>query len=276
MPVTDPSAMHATHDELTIVAYAAGDLHGAEFANATELVASCPACARLVDELSSIRAALASLPVPHRTRDFRLTEADAARLRPTGWRRLVVALASPRLAFTQPLAAGLATLGIAGLLLATIPSALPAGSSGVLSSVGAFVAGEAGSSSSASADQVAAPAGALPSAASGVVGGAPATAEPSAAPLTEPSAAAPVPAPSLEAGALTQSAPPAAPSAEPGSRNATSTEGSGTTEAAKSVPIPPSAAETGLSPLTLGSIVLLVAGAGLFLLRWTARRLTDA
>src|SRR5439155_11204157 len=62
-------------------------------------------------------AATVEMPVPARTRDFRLTEEDARRLHPGGWRRLVGFLAGPRLAFTQPLAAGLTTIGLAGLLL---------------------------------------------------------------------------------------------------------------------------------------------------------------
>ena len=67
-----------------------------------------------------LRGATAALPAPARTRDYRLTDADAARLRPTQWRRLVGWLGAPR-STVRPIAGALATLGIAGLLLSTTP-----------------------------------------------------------------------------------------------------------------------------------------------------------
>jgi hypothetical protein len=59
-----------------------------------------------------------ALPVFVRSRDFRLTPEQAASLRPAGWRRLLAPLAGPRFAFAGPLGTGLATLGIAGFLVA--------------------------------------------------------------------------------------------------------------------------------------------------------------
>ena len=58
------------------------------------------------------------LPAPARTRDFRLTPEQAASLRPAGWRRLLAPFAGPRFAFAGPLGTGLATLGLAGFLVA--------------------------------------------------------------------------------------------------------------------------------------------------------------
>ena len=81
-------------------------------------------CAALHADLVALR------PRPGRCRRRRdpatitLTAADAARLRPGGWRRWVAAFGSPRDAFSRPLAVGLTTLGIAGLLVATVPSVL--------------------------------------------------------------------------------------------------------------------------------------------------------
>lgn len=110
-----PAAEAADHAEL-IVALDAGDLGGPDLDRARALSASCAGCAALLADLAAIRGALPALPVPPRRRDYRLTDADAARLRPTGWRRALEWLAAPRSA-VRPLATGLATLGVVGLLL---------------------------------------------------------------------------------------------------------------------------------------------------------------
>ena len=57
------------------------------------------------------------LPAPVRRRDFRLSEDQAAALRTNRWRRLIGVLAGPRFSFASPLGTGLATLGIAVLVL---------------------------------------------------------------------------------------------------------------------------------------------------------------
>jgi hypothetical protein len=61
--------------------------------------------------------ALSTVPAPVRTHDFRITAEQAASLRPRGLARLLAPLASARFAFAGPAGAGLAALGIAGLLL---------------------------------------------------------------------------------------------------------------------------------------------------------------
>jgi hypothetical protein len=125
MDVPTTPASHATHDELLLAAFASGDdLAPADAARATALEVDCPSCAALVADIRDLMAATAALPAPARRRDFRLTDADAARLRPAGWRGLVAAFGDARLAFTRPLAAGLVTVGIAGLLLAITPGIL--------------------------------------------------------------------------------------------------------------------------------------------------------
>jgi len=125
MDVPTTPASHATHDELLLAAFAAGDdLAAADAARATALDVDCPSCAALVADIRDLMAATATLPAPDRRRDFRLTDADAARLRPAGWRGFVAAFGDARLAFTGPLAAGLVTVGIAGLLLAITPGIL--------------------------------------------------------------------------------------------------------------------------------------------------------
>jgi hypothetical protein len=114
VPHTPPteSEVHASQ----IVALDAGDLAGADLQRAEVLLAGCAGCAALRDDLAAIRGAMTSLPAPARRRDFRLTEADAARLRPSGWRRLAGWLVAPG-SSVRPLATGLATLGVVGLLL---------------------------------------------------------------------------------------------------------------------------------------------------------------
>ncbi len=116
MPHLPPS--HADHDPLAIAAYAAGDATGPELDDALAMVAGCPDCAALHHDLRAIAAALPDLPAPARTRDFRLTPEQAASLRPAGWRRLLAPFAGPKFAFAGPVGAGLATLGLAGFLVA--------------------------------------------------------------------------------------------------------------------------------------------------------------
>jgi len=268
MAVNEPSAGHADHDELWLVAYAAGDLPDPERIAAEELVRSCPDCARLVEELRLIRAATASLPAPRRRRDFRLTADDAARLRPRGWRRLLVPLAGPRFAFTQPLAAGLVTIGIAVLLLTTVPGSLSESASAPAPMAG-------GAPTESAADKVAPLAGveAAPSEGAGVPSEVPSEGPPAVAPLgpagalgtaptAEPAPAGSEPAPSAAVAA------PVAPAPAP-------------SEGARSLTAQPSAQEAagraaeaaGAPPLPLLATLLLVAGIGLFVLRWGARRL---
>ena len=125
MDVPTTPASHATHDELLLAAFASGDdLAPEDAARVTALAVDCPSCAALVADIRDLMAATSTLPAPARRRDFRLTDADAARLRPAGWRGFVAAFGDARLAFTRPLAAGLVTVGIAGLLLAITPGIL--------------------------------------------------------------------------------------------------------------------------------------------------------
>ena len=113
-----PTTRHADHDLLLVAAYAAGDATGIDLETAQAQVATCADCAVLHRDLRAVAAALPALPAPVRPRDFRLAPEQAARLRPSAWRRLLQPFAGPRFAFAGPLGTGLATLGIAGLLVA--------------------------------------------------------------------------------------------------------------------------------------------------------------
>jgi len=114
-----PPAGHAAHDPLLVAAAAdrAGRLPAA--------LADCPDCRALHADLLALAAAVPHAALPARPRAYLLTPADAAGLRPAGWRRWLAAIGTSRDAVTRPLALGLTTLGIAGLLVATVPGALP-------------------------------------------------------------------------------------------------------------------------------------------------------
>ena len=129
LPAGGARDSHAGHDREAIAAFAAGDAPESDRTRAESLIHDCRDCARLADDLRAIAAATRGLPAPSGTaRDFRLSAADAARLRGGPWRRVARALGlsawNPR-----PFAAALTTLGVAGLLLAVLPFA-PLGSGG--------------------------------------------------------------------------------------------------------------------------------------------------
>ena len=262
------------HDETLVVRLAADDLAGREAEEARRLVDTCPACAELLGDIRAISAATAVLPGPRRSRDFRLTEAEAVRLRPGGWRSWLARFGSPGYAFTKPLATGLAALGVAGLLLASVPGGL----------TGFGSAGSAGSERNAAGAPV------TDQALSGAPSLAPGDIQASMAPLgptivgpeaggaapSPGSTSAPAPAKGVlpDASAAGSAAPLPAPAASSATDDASgagnfSSGGSGTrTSTAESAPSEPP------SPLILLSLVLLAAGVGLGLLRWAARRVS--
>ncbi len=263
------------HDETLIARLAVDDFaHGdPERDRAIALTADCPACAELVDDLRTIADATAALPAPRRSRDFRLTEADAARLRPIGWRGALARLASPDFAFTRPLAAGLATLGVAGLLLVSLPSSLGGSAASMPEAAQAPADGNAAGGPSAAPPFVA-PSSAL----------APALAQPQPAATardTVGTGAAPAAgAPSGGAGVTAEDG--AGPEATGGTKGAAppvvdlgtgpSAQADGTAGRV-SAASPGSTTPGGPTPLAIVSVVLLAAGIGLWLLRSVARRL---
>lgn len=122
MDMTTPAPDHATHDPLLIAAHLDGTLDARERTRVHDWLAGCSACSTLRADLATLAAATHDLPMPRRPRDFTLTEADAQRAASRGWRRMLGAVASPRDRFTRPLAIGLTTMGLAGLLIANVPS----------------------------------------------------------------------------------------------------------------------------------------------------------
>jgi hypothetical protein len=115
---------HHHHDRLLISAHAAGDLAGRELATADALLAACEDCRALHADLLTIASSTHELPAPLRppVRDFRISPERAATLARGGfWRRVLRPFARPGGA-SRPLALAFTTLGMAGLLLATLPS----------------------------------------------------------------------------------------------------------------------------------------------------------
>ena len=118
-PVSEP---HVQHDLLLVASLAAGDLAGAERDHAAAQIASCADCASLHADLIAIARATAALPPAVAPRDFTLSPEQAAALRPTGWRRLVAAIKGSRPLMSRQLGMGLATIGLAGLLVSILPT----------------------------------------------------------------------------------------------------------------------------------------------------------
>jgi len=232
--MNDPRTTHASHDPLLIAAHAAGDLDGADRARATALLASCEKCALLDGDLRALASAVHDLPPANRTRTFTLSSSDAARLRPPAWRRVLAAFAGERFHLARPVGAAFASLGLAGLLLSSLP-AIPLGGS-----------------AAAPANQ-----------ATGY----------EAAPSSKDLAGSPAEAADddrLHAAGAT-----APPDAQPQTVGETPAETAGPQEdaAGRDMLAPDRATNTTLVVL---SGTFLIVGLGLFVLRWTARRLDDA
>jgi hypothetical protein len=113
--------LHAQHDPLVVAAAAdrAGFL--------PPELADCPDCRALHADLLALAAATPGSAVPARPRPYTLSAADADRLRRPSWRRWFASIGSTRDTLSRPLAYGLTTLGLVGLLLTAGPNLMPSG-----------------------------------------------------------------------------------------------------------------------------------------------------
>jgi hypothetical protein len=179
------STSHDQHDSILVAALAADDLAGTDRDRAIALTNTCAECATLRDDLLALASATAATPPPiaTRPRDFQLTAADAARLRPGGWRRLVGAVRSSRAIVSRPLGVGLATLGLAGLLIGNVQLGLgsAAGAPGQAVVTGAGNGAVPAASGATAQERAAADAAALGSSSGSAAG---ASSAPAAAPGT--------------------------------------------------------------------------------------------
>lgn len=256
------TAAHASHDTILVASLADHSLPVSEREAAESLVAACGLCAVLHADLVALSAATRSMPTPARPRDYTLTPDDAARLRPGGWRRWVAAFGTSRDAFSRPLAVGLTTLGLAGLLVATLPSVLMQGSATSAPPAALDTTGNAGGAP-------------LPVTDAGAEG-ASRSADPGA-PAAAPSAdyAGPViasqqpgPVASDRNGAVVQDDE-ASPAPTQGGTTSGSSKGSGAERTVSEQ------GATGIPTMIVVSGALLLVGLGLFLMRWAARRFGD-
>jgi anti-sigma factor RsiW len=269
--------IHASHDPELIAAAVSGALEAPERRLIETWLTTCTPCADLHADLLAIVSAERALPTPARTRDFQLTPADAHRLQPRGFRAILAVIGSSRDAFSKPLALGLTTLGLVGLLVGTVPSLGMGGAATSLSTVGAAInpaenakSGEPYGQSETSGDGTVFGGQDLgPSAAPSAAAAAPAAVDPDA---------------SAAVSAASQAASSEAPASvgpEPQREQAAASAGDastdgGTTLTANGVNDDSArlAGEAeGPSALLIASIVLLLSGVGLFAARWGARRL---
>ena len=278
MTGTTTSAAHASHDTILVASLVDHSLPAAERAIAEGQVASCGLCAALFADLDMLRVATRAMPTPTRPRDYTLTPDDAARLRPGGWRRWVAAFGSPRDAFSRPLAVGLTTLGLAGLLVASIPSMMVGGATSGAAPVFDNAAGgpatdrpgdvtvnapETGGGQPAPGAAAGAPSGDLAAPALGSARPAPVASGRTTVEAVDPSG--PRAPNNLTDGAATPE--PATGKSGTGKGSSRETETGSQVQAATGAPIVP--------PLVLLSGSLLIVGLGLFALRWGARRFGD-
>lgn len=251
MPRASTDATHADHDTLLVSAWVAGDADAAERTRAERQVETCADCAQLATDLRAIAAALPASAVPARPRDFRLTDAD---LHGGGRFGSRWSLGAVRRAL-RPAGAGLATVGIAGLLLAGV-TGLGAPGQRILSTVGSPVSAPAAGSANGYDDRSGGSSGQAGPAASDGAGGAPTTA--SGAPKSS-AALAP------EVASTPQ------PSAATGSPGADRNLDSG----ALIGPTPPLEPPSGPSPLVVGSVGLFAVGVVLLVVGHLVRRRVD-
>ena len=271
-------ADHVRHDPEWMAALAARDpdLSEAERTRAEAALESCGACADLFAELVAVSAAIPTAATPTRPRDFTLTAADAARLRPGGLRRWLSGIGSVRDGITFPLAMGLTTIGIAGLLVATIPAAF-SGMGGASSAAAPELRSSAGGPSP--APEIAAPAPAASAAAAPAAGASAAASGAALGPIESAPAASAAPAEG-QADLYASSSPDAEITGEGGVFYGD--DGDAASQAAQRQDAAEMAREaaiqddgSGVSVLVVVALTLLIAGLGLFALRWTNRHLGD-
>jgi hypothetical protein len=267
---------------MLVASLADHSLEASERAAAEAVIASCGLCAALHADLVALLAATRAMPTPARPRDFRLTREDADRARPGGWRRWVAAIGTSRDAFSRPLAMGLTTLGLVGLLAASLPSVLMTG--GATSAPAADMSVGSGAGGATNAPERVEGGGSE-------VTGAQAPGDPVAPPATDnvaPAAASARPVP-VAASPNALQGDRASPAADQGGTPAGPTigtpnagKGGGSTKAAgrdadgsAGAVSDAAGGSPAISPLVILSGALLIVGLGLFALRWGARRFGD-
>jgi hypothetical protein len=270
----DSPSGHGAHDQLLVASLLDRSTGGPDRERAEALIAACNDCATLHRDLIALRDAARALPTPPRTRTFEITAEDASKFRRTGWRRLIAAFGSTRDAFSRPLAIGLTTIGLAGLLVATIPGVLPrAVSTAALPTLGQAVGGAGANSEALGESKLTPIASAAPSAPAPAAA---ALTAPSTAPTGAAATAAPAaePAPTGEAFDTFVGAPAASAGAAavaPARDTSPQRDGADATRTS-SIDAQSAGSPDRLAVIALAGL-LLVVGVSLFALRWLGRRI---
>ena len=111
---------HSNHDHALIAAHACGDLVESDRTRAQALMDTCHDCAELHADLLSIVSATRALPAMSAApRDFRLDRTQADRLGRGSWLRAALRPFASAHSATRPIAAAFTSLGIVGLLVAS-------------------------------------------------------------------------------------------------------------------------------------------------------------
>jgi hypothetical protein len=121
--VADAAMAHRRHEPIEVAAAADRG------ASAPAWLAGCLACLALRADLLALASALPTAAIPPRRRDLRLSPSDAVRLRSRARWWMLDGIGTPRDRVSRPLALGLSTMGLVGVLLTAIPLAAP-GSAG--------------------------------------------------------------------------------------------------------------------------------------------------
>ena len=266
---------HARHDTALIAALAdrEPDLEARDLTRARDLVAQCEGCRDLLAELVIIRDAIPASATPVRPRTFTLSEADARRLRSTGWRRLIGFFGSARDGFSRPLAIGFTTIGIVALVVTSSPFRLGFGgaqsaAAPVLATVGNAVPA-AGAGGAAPQPAASAAAAARSTEVTGVYASAAASAAPAPSGSSAPAAS--------DSGRTVYGE-----SSASGETGGVFTGSNDTDAQSPDIDTDELATKTAETNLRLGSGpslgivvggIFLILGFGLFALRWTSRRL---
>jgi hypothetical protein len=115
---------HRLHDRLLIARAVGEDLDPLDRAAADALLEACTGCRVLAAELRALRFSASELPAARRPRDFRLTQAQADRLRGGALQRFLAPLGGPAFGFLQPLAGAAIAIGLGLLVVTSIPLGL--------------------------------------------------------------------------------------------------------------------------------------------------------
>ncbi|MDL2334962.1 MAG: hypothetical protein QFC55_02885 [Chloroflexota bacterium] len=115
------SAEHRRHDRLLVARFAAGDAIGAQEHEARDLVRRCSECAALAADITAISTSVAQMPAAPRSRDFRLTSDQAARMRGSRLDRWLRTISGSGWATVRPLAAVALSVGLVMSVVGALP-----------------------------------------------------------------------------------------------------------------------------------------------------------